>query len=48
MTASVELDVSKLGVWTVNNKYVVEAGEFEVMVGVDSESILSKASFWVK
>ncbi|MFC2711097.1 beta-glucosidase BglX [Hoylesella oralis] len=43
-TVCVELniDVHELGFWTNEMKYVVEPGEFEIMVGPNSEELLSR------
>lgn len=46
-TVTIDIDVSTLGVWNTRSKYVVEKGEFVVAVGDSSESLKSKASFWV-
>lgn len=46
-TVKIDVDVSTLGVWNTRSKYVVEKGEFVVAVGDSSESLKSKASFWV-
>ncbi|ETD17564.1 hypothetical protein HMPREF1199_01815 [Hoylesella oralis CC98A] len=43
-TVRVELNVDahELGFWTNEMKYVVEPGEFEIMVGTNSEELLSR------
>lgn len=46
-TVNIDIDVSTLGVWNTRNQYIVEKGEFIVAVGNSSESIKSRASFWV-
>ncbi|KAG0127828.1 putative glycoside hydrolase family 3 protein [Tuber indicum] len=41
------IDVSELGVWNTENWYVVEKGEFVIVVGDSAEGIKSRSSFWV-
>ncbi|KAH0608344.1 uncharacterized protein H6S33_001478 [Morchella sextelata] len=46
-TVKIDVDVSTLAVWNTRHQSVVEKGEFIVSVGDSSESLKSKASFWV-
>ena len=46
MTVELELDSAKLGFYNSELKYVVEPGEFDVMVGPSSDSrTLLRSSF---
>lgn len=47
VTVEIPIKVADLAVWNQQKKYVVEKGEFEVLIGESSESIKAKASFWV-
>lgn len=42
VTVEIELDVSSLGFYNRKREYVVEAGEFEIMVGTSSEKFLKE------
>ncbi|PWW77847.1 Glycoside Hydrolase Family 3 protein [Tuber magnatum] len=46
-TVRIPIDVSRLGVWNMRNRYVVETGEFIVAAGDSAEGIKSQSSFWV-
>ncbi|CAZ82325.1 unnamed protein product [Tuber melanosporum] len=43
----IPVDVSELGVWNTENWYVVEKGEFVIVVGDSAEGIKSRSPFWV-
>ena len=47
VTVEIPINVADLAVWNMKRKYVVEKGEFEVQIGDSSESIRTRASFWV-
>ncbi|KAK4908618.1 hypothetical protein LTR49_022521 [Elasticomyces elasticus] len=47
-TVSIPIDVSKLGVWDVNMKYMVEPGDFVVWVGASSKDMRGSATFTVE
>lgn len=44
---SIDVDVSQLGVWNMQMKYVVEPGEFAVYVGSSATDIRTNGTFWV-
>jgi beta-glucosidase len=44
---SISIDVSQLGLWNMQMKYVVEPGEFVVRVGSSSLDIRANATLWV-
>ena len=44
-TVDFEVKPQHLGLWNIENKFVVEPGTFSVMVGSSSEDIRLKASF---
>ena len=46
-TIEFEIPFSELGLWDRNMEYVIEPGEFEIMVGSSSEDIFLKAKFEV-
>jgi len=46
-TISIPLNVSDVGLWNINMEYVVEPGEFVVMIGSSSADIRGKATFTV-
>ena len=43
----IPIDVSKLGVWDISMKYVVEPGEFVVWAGSSSMDLRGNATFTV-
>lgn len=43
-----DLQVRDLGFYTNSMKYVVEPGEFEIMVGPNSEELKTKTVVWEK
>ena len=43
-----DLQVCDLGFYTNSMKYVVEPGEFEIMVGPNSEELKTKTVVWEK
>ena len=47
MKVEIPIDVSKLGVWDVSMKYVVEPGEFVVWAGSSSMDLRGNATFTV-
>ncbi|KAL4788112.1 glycoside hydrolase superfamily [Aspergillus varians] len=47
-TVSIELDVTNLGLWDTRMRYVVEPGEFAVLVGRDSVDVRGNGTFWVQ
>ena len=47
VTVDMPIDVSKLGVWDMKMKYVVEPGEFVVWVGSSSADLRGNATFTV-
>ncbi|KAL4909380.1 hypothetical protein BDW74DRAFT_174584 [Aspergillus multicolor] len=47
-TVEIDIDVANLGLWDVRMKYVVEKGEFTVLVGSSSADIRGNATFWVQ
>ncbi|KAL4742713.1 glycoside hydrolase superfamily [Aspergillus similis] len=47
-TVAVDIDVANLGLWDVRMKYVVEKGEFTVLVGSSSTDVRGNATFWVQ
>ena len=46
-TVEIPLEINKLGFYNRRLEYIVESGEFEIMVGTSSESYL-KDSIFVK
>ena len=46
-TASIDLDVADLGLWDLSMKYVVEPGDFTVMVGSSSADLRANATLTV-
>jgi beta-glucosidase len=46
-TVSIDLSVQELGLWDINMKYVVEPGEFVVLVGSSSADLRGNATFTV-
>jgi beta-glucosidase len=47
-TVTVDIDVADLGLWDARMKYVVEKGEFTVLVGSSSTDVRGNATFWVQ
>ncbi|KAL5041918.1 hypothetical protein BDW71DRAFT_190951 [Aspergillus fruticulosus] len=47
-TVTVDIDVADLGLWNARMKYVVEKGEFTVLVGSSSADVRGNATFWVQ
>ncbi|KAL5342870.1 glycoside hydrolase superfamily [Aspergillus crustosus] len=47
-TVEIELDVAELGLWDARMRYVVEKGEFTVLVGSSSVDFRGNATFWVQ
>ena len=46
-TASIDLDVADLGLWDLSMEYVVEPGDFTVMVGSSSADLRANATLTV-
>ncbi|KAL4753334.1 hypothetical protein BDW72DRAFT_201673 [Aspergillus terricola var. indicus] len=47
-TVTVDIDVANLGLWDARMKYVVEKGEFTVLVGSSSTDVRGNATLWVQ
>ncbi|KAL4870592.1 hypothetical protein BDV12DRAFT_56130 [Aspergillus spectabilis] len=47
-TVEIELDVGELGLWDARMRYVVERGEFTVLVGSSSVDFRGNGTFWVQ
>ncbi len=47
-TVSFKITKEELSFWNINMKYVVEPGEFDLMIGASSDDIRLKDKFWVK
>ena len=46
-TASIDLDVADLGLWDLSMNYVVEPGDFTVMVGSSSADLRANSTLTV-
>jgi beta-glucosidase len=47
-TVTVDIDVADLGLWDARMNFVVEKGEFTVLVGSSSTDVRGNATFWVQ
>ncbi|KAL4874741.1 glycoside hydrolase superfamily [Aspergillus karnatakaensis] len=48
VTVEIDLDVGELGLWDARMRYVVEKGEFTVLVGSSSRDFRGNGTFWVQ
>jgi beta-glucosidase len=47
VTVKIPLNVQDLGLWDIRMKYVVEPGDFQVLVGSSSKDLRGTATFTV-